>query len=436
VLIGVVPALKATGSSVRRGLQGMTGSGTTIKFGGVWSFIIGAQVAFTLICLPVAAGISMELIQDRASHAEFPGERYLTFRLRMDTETLPGEVGVPGDAVVGARRALAWDELARRLREEPGVTHVTFGDRVPGASPHLRPVEVQQGDAPPTRLPGNYDGYIATAEVGVGYHEAIGAEVVAGRALHAGDAGAANRPAVVNEAFMRKLGSSPVGARVRLLPRSGETEPGPWHEIVGVTADVGMDPTGGGEAEYLYRAISAAELDPIVVAVRVAGNAAPLAPRVAALVREVDPGLQLRDVVTLERIIARRQTPMIASVIAVGIILLVALVFSAAGLYALMSVAVTRRTREIGIRVALGASPHRVLRSVFARAGRQLGGGIIAGNVIILLLIWRIGGEVRADAILALVIVSIVMAAVGVLACSGPARRALRVQPADALRQG
>jgi hypothetical protein len=90
-----------------------------------------------------------------------------------------------------------------------------------------------------------------------------------GRALHEGDAGAANRPVVVNEAFMRKLGANPVGARVRTLPRRGETETGPWHEIVGVTADVGMDPTDRGEAEYMYRAVSAAELDPVVVAVRV-----------------------------------------------------------------------------------------------------------------------------------------------------------------------
>jgi putative ABC transport system permease protein len=436
VLIGVLPAWKATGSSVQQGLKGMTGAGTTIKFGALWSFIIGAQVAFTLICLPAAAGMAIEFVRDQATRAEFPAERYLTFRLSMDGEALPGERGVPDDATIGARRALILEELSHGLREEPGVTHVTFGDRLPGMSPQLMPVEVQMDGAPPTRLPGNYDGYIATAAVGAGYHEAIGADVVAGRALHAGDAGAANRPVVVNEAFMRKLGTSPVGARVRTLPRRGEPEPGPWHEIVGVTADVGMDPTDGGEAEYMYRAVSAAELDPVVVAVRVAGAAAPLAPRVATLVRQVDPGLQIRDVVTLEEIITRRQTPMIVSGIAFGVILLVSLVFSAAGLYALMAVAVARRTREIGIRVAMGATPYRVIRTVFARAGRQLGGGIVAGNAIILLIAWRVGGGVSADVILALVIVSIIMAAVGVLACSGPARRALRVQPTEALRQG
>jgi putative ABC transport system permease protein len=286
------------------------------------------------------------------------------------------------------------------------------------------------------RLVEGYDGYIAVAAAGVGYHDTFGADVVAGRALHADDAGAPNRPVLVNEAFMRELGTNPVGARVRTLPRRGEPEAGPWHEIVGVTTDLGMDPTDGGEAEYMYRAVSVAELDRVVVAVRVAGEAAPLGPRLATIVREVDPGLHLRDVATLEEVISRRQTPMIVGTTVFGVILLMALVFSAAGLYALMAVAVERRTREIGIRMALGANPARVLRTVFARAGRQLGGGILAGNIIILLIAWRTGGGVSASIIIALVIVSLIMAAIGVLACAAPARRALRVQPTEALRHG
>ena len=110
------------------------------------------------------------------------------------------------------------------------------------------------------------------------------------------------------------------------------------------------------------------------------------------------------------------------------------MVFSAAGLYALMAVAVARRTREIGIRIALGASSRRVLGIVFARAGRQLGGGIIAGNSLILLLAWR-SDSLTAGLLVSSVITSVLMAVVGVLACAGPARRALRIQPTEALRQ-
>ena len=111
------------------------------------------------------------------------------------------------------------------------------------------------------------------------------------------------------------------------------------------------------------------------------------------------------------------------------------MVFSAAGLYALMAVAVARRTREIGIRIALGATHRHVLRSVFARAGRQLGGGILAGNSLILLLAWR-ADSLTASLLVSSVITSIIMVVVGMLACAAPARRALRVQPTEALREG
>jgi ABC-type antimicrobial peptide transport system permease subunit len=126
---------------------------------------------------------------------------------------------------------------------------------------------------------------------------------------------------------------------------------------------------------------------------------------------------------------------MVGGSVIFGSVLLVAVVFAAASLYALMAVAVQRRTREIGIRIALGANPRRVLRTVFARAGRQLGGGIIAGNSIVLLIAWRTDA-VTPDLLVALVIMSVIMAAVGVAACAAPAHRALRVQPTEALRQG
>jgi len=436
-LIGLLPALKATGATVQRGLQGITSTGGTMKFGGVWSFIVGAQVACTLLFVPAAVGIYTNSLQDQSKWAAFPTERYLTFRLRMDNEALAGERGVPDDGQIGARRARAYEELATRLREEPGVTHVAPADRLLGAFPDWVALEMEQDGAPPVRLPGNYEGGFAMAAVGPGYHEAFGAGIVAGRGLRPADGGASNLPVVVNEGFMRKAGRNPVGARVRTLPRGSEREPGPWHEIVGVVTEIGMDSAGGddgGEVTRIYRAASAAELDPVVVMVRVAGDASPLAPRVAALARRVDAGLQLRDIATLHEVVAQEQESKAFGDVVIKSILVGAVVFSAAGLYALMAVAVARRTREIGIRMALGATPRRVLGSVFARAGLQLGGGIIAGNSLILLLAWRADSLTR-NLLVSSAITSVIMAAVGVLACAAPARRALSIQPTEALRQ-
>jgi len=435
VLIGLLPALKATGGSVLQGLQRITSTGGTMKFGGIWSVVIGAQVAFTLLCLPAASGIASNLLREQGTHTGFPAERYLTFRLSVDNEALAGDRGVPDDQQIAARRAVAYEGLASRLRQEPGVTQVTLGDRLPTMGPEWVAVEMEQNGAPPARLTGNYEGGFAMAGVGAGYHEAFGARIVAGRALRPADAAAPAGPVVVNEAFMKVLGRNPVGARVRTVQRGAGSEVGPWHEIVGVVSDLSpLFPADWGGAAYIYRAASAADVDPVVVAVHVAGDAAPLVPRVADLARQVDTGLRLEDIATLDDIVARENVRGMVGSVVFASVLLVALVFSAASLYALMAVAVQRRTREIGIRLALGANSRRVLRAVFAHAGRQLGGGILAGNAIVVLIAWR-SDSLTSNLLAALAIMSAVMAVVGVLACAAPARRALRVQPTEALRQ-
>jgi putative ABC transport system permease protein len=415
-LIGLLPALKATGVSVQRRLQGMTGTGATMGFGGIWSFIIGGQVACTLLFVPAAVGIFTNTVLDRR-WPTFPSESYLTFRLSMDNEALAGEDGVPDDGQIAARRARAYEELAGRLHQEPGVMHVAQGDRLPTMAPDWVALEMEQDSgARPARLAGNYEG---------GF----------GRGLQAADVGASNPPVVVSESFVRLVGRNPVGARIRTVQRGPARELGPWHEIVGVVTNLpSLSPTDFDGAAYVYRAASAAENDPVMVMVRVAGNAAPLAARVAALARQVDAGLFLQNIETLDTFVGEKQMQMRVGAMVFGCVLLVALAFAAAGLYALMTVAVARRTREIGIRVALGATPRGVLRSVFAHASRQLGGGIIAGNSLILLLAWRTD-SLTTDLLVMSVITSVIMAAVGVLACAAPARRALRIQPTEALRQ-
>src|SRR5687767_14461400 len=267
-LIGLLPALKATGGSVLRGLQGITSTGGTMKFGGIWSFIVGAQVACTLLFVPAAVGIYTPSVQNRPKWTAFPTEHYLTFHLKIYTEAWAGERGVPDDAQIGARRARAYESLAGRLREEPGVTHVTHGDRLPTMSPEWVPVEMEQDGAPPARLHGNFEGGFAMAAIGAGYHDAFGARILAGRGLHAADAGTPNGPVVVNETFVRVVGRNPVGVRIRMLERRGDGgwgEPGPWHEIVGVATDLWTLPADWEGAAYIYRAGSTADLDPVVV---------------------------------------------------------------------------------------------------------------------------------------------------------------------------
>ena len=81
-----------------------------MKFGGIWSFIVGAQVAFTLLFVPAAVGIYTNSLDEKSTWAAFPTEHYLTFRLRMDNEATAGEGGVPDDGQIGARRARAYED--------------------------------------------------------------------------------------------------------------------------------------------------------------------------------------------------------------------------------------------------------------------------------------------------------------------------------------
>ena len=150
----------------------------------------------------------------------------------------------------------------------------------------------------------------------------------------------------------------------------------------------------------------------------------------------VDPNLQLRDIATAEIVLKREQGFMRLIGVTVMLVLLSVVGLAAAGMYALMSFTVARRRREIGIRAALGADRNRLLAGIFARSLAQLGTGAAVGLLGALALDQIIEGEMfQGQGAVLLPTVTFVMAMVGALAALGPARRGLRIQPIDALRE-
>ncbi|HEV2130048.1 MAG TPA: FtsX-like permease family protein, partial [Longimicrobiaceae bacterium] len=187
----------------------------------------------------------------------------------------------------------------------------------------------------------------------------------------------------------------------------------------------------------LYYPLAPGQVPAASLAVRLRGPATlDFAPRLRELAAAVDPTLRLGTVRSMAD--GNRQQQIVARLVAlvVGLVLLSVFLLSAAGIYALMSFTVTRRRREIGIRSALGAHPRRLLASIFSRAAGQLAIGAVVGLGVAALLDRFSGGEFTGGAgAVVLPAVVAIMLAVGLVAALGPARRALRIQPMEALRE-
>jgi putative ABC transport system permease protein len=439
-MLSLLPALKATRARVQPHLANLGSSGATLRFGRVWTGAMITQVALTAIAIPAAMETASETIRNGRIRASFPSGEFLAARIELDR-------AVDEDAsAFEARRARAYADLERRIAEEPGVIAVTFADRAPGTTPRGQSADVatspgsamELGDSP------------QTWSVGAGFFEAFDRPIVLGRAFQEGDRSAIARTVIVNEAFARRLASlttaSPIGSRLRYRPSAGlePDDPGyaervarsaEWFDIVGIVRDLGLDPDDRGrERPAVFHAASAGTLSSLVMSVRVRGNPATYVARLPIIAADVDASLSVQEARTLEDWISRRDMNMLVNSGAlVGTTSLV-LFLSALGIYSLMSVTVSRRTREIGLRAALGARPRDVLAGTLSRAAVLIGSGVLAGGFLLLLFVAASGDDVALYAGF-LAATTGVMLVAALLASIVPARRALRISPTDALRE-
>lgn len=428
-ILGILPALKLTTTEVQAQLKNLGVGGSTLRFGKIWSAAMILQVTLTVICLPPAMGISQETLRDYVIRGRFPAERYLAARLELDREISPAR-GEESDAAFALRLDQSYAELERRLLQEPGVVSVTFADRLPGMSPRVRRGEAESATGSTIEIPNLW-----SADVGATFFQAFDIPIVAGRDFDATDRRPNARTVLVNEAFGRQYtpGSSPVGHRVRYASGSADA-PEPWLEIVGVVRDIGMTPTDLGEAPYVFHPTTPSTVQPLVIGVKTAGDPALVAARMRPVAAAVEPGLRLDELRSLKDLVWRVDVPQLVAGAAIAGIVTLGLFLSAAGIFALMSVSVTRRTREIALRSALGANRAHLFANILSRALALVGSGIAAGNAVLVLVIRLSTDLAWADITMPLLTTSALMLSVGLLACLVPARRALRIQPVDALK--
>ena len=444
---GVVPALKVTRGLTAR-LRAASAGGGGPRFGGVWTAVIVCQVAVT-VGFPVFAWSAWrESTYYRSAAATVPAGEYLTARLAMDRADVSAASG--DTAAAGARFRAARAELARRLAAEPAVWRLTHASALPLTSHPWRRVEVA-GAAPPATEPAALP-RVGEARVADNFFAVFGAPVLAGRGFHAGDLAADARVVVVNRSFVRDVlgGRNPVGRRVRYsagqeVPGDGPPggrppvpRPGPWYEIVGVVPDLGVKADGDprrAAGMYHPAAPDADELTHLAVHVR--GDAAAFAQRLRALAAAADPALRLDAVLPMDEAqVADLRTLgyVVRLLVAAGVF---ALLLSLAGLYAVTSFTVARRTREIGVRVALGADAGWLTAALVRRPLTQVAAGVVLGCGVLAIL-GHAGSEFLAglstrDALPVAAYAAVLVATCG-LACLVPARRALAVQPTEALR--
>ena len=212
--------------------------------------------------------------------------------------------------------------------------------------------------------------------------------------------------------------------------------PEPWYEVVGVVRDVPSFPPGlQVEREpVVYHAAAAGALHPVTLSVGFNGPIPPgFIDRFRQIGGEVDATLQLRRVVPLMQFYDEVRGLYRYMAWSIGLLTLSVLLLSAAGIYALTSFTVAQRTREIGIRMALGAHPRRLLFGVFARVLRQLAIGVVVGSLAAATVVYTAGLAFDLAIGLLLVVVAIIVT-VGAMAAAGPARRSLHLPASEALR--
>lgn len=420
-IIGVLPALRVARMDIQQGLR--SGGGASLKFGAFWTALIVVQVAITVLFLPLVGNGVVESNRFSQRAAGIGAEQYVS------ADILVGREDYGLDSAQRRVRALGpVAELERRLAAEPGVLAVAFADRLPVEDQFKYGIEIDTTiGKPATTLR-----HSTLVHVAGDFFRAFGTEVVAGRGLQPLDY-ETGRVMLVNQSFAQHVlgGANPVGWRIRITGGEVSTVAGEeWYEVVGMVRDFGWQLPRPEEQSAMYLPSPPVTGRASQVVVRATDPEAVLA-RMRAIANEIDPSMQLMDLEALGGAGSGEASINWTLTLVVGLVSGLVMLLSAMGIHALMSFTVSRRTREIGIRVALGAGARGIVTSIFRRAFLQLAAGLVIGSGIGVLL-----GMQSALQVKMLIGANAMMFVVGMLACAVPVRRALRVDPAEALRAG
>ncbi|HKD05703.1 MAG TPA: ABC transporter permease [Bryobacteraceae bacterium] len=380
--------------------------------------LICAEIAFTVVLL-VSAGLLMRsFVNVRATDPGFQADHVLGLHFAVDRAT-------HGDTDSEVWRYLS--RLIDRVQSIPGVQTAGVVNRLPlGGQTQTLQIEFEGRG-----VTANIDSRSASPD----YFRALGIPLLAGRAFRNDDIAGHPDVGILDEQIARQVfgDQSPIGKRFRIAIVPGM----PWVQIVGVAGHVRHEGLDRDPRPQVYWPYAQRTQDRVAMAIRTAGSPRVMTSAIRAAIREIDPNQPLYDVFPMSDFIARTLLTQRLNLILVGSFAALALLLASIGLYGVVSHLTARRSREFGVRLAVGATPAHLLSTVFreslTRASVGLATGLLLAGIITQLLSSMIYGVTTLDPLTYVAVAALLMIVV-VAASYVPARRASRTDPLSALR--
>jgi putative ABC transport system permease protein len=421
VAFGLVPALQSSKYDVLPALKDGAATATP-KQSRLRAVFLTTQVAMSTLLLVLAALFVRGLVSAQTLD-----------RGLVTDGVLAASIDLESAGYNQARGAIVYEQLLERLERTPGLTSANIVDIVPLTLSNRADEMVREGQR--ERVDATL---VYRNRVTPGHFRTLGIPLVVGRDFDARDRAQAAAVVIVNETLARRFwpGENPIGKRLRELTDRGA--PRPWFEVVGVARDSKYATVGEDPKPFMYQPMAQEYTPAGVVMVKTRGNAADALPLVRAAVADIDPNIALFSVMTLDSATSISLLPVKVAAAVAGTLGVLALILGAIGLYGVMSYLVRQRTREIGIRMALGAQRGAVVELVTRHGMRWTGIGLAVGLAasfaVAKLIAGFLYGVGPADPT-AFVGIALLLIGTAYVACYIPARRASRIDPLVALRE-
>jgi predicted permease len=387
------------------------------------SLLVVSEIALALILL-AGAGLLIRSFQ-QLQHVDpgFPTRNLLTLRLALPPSRYPGRAG----AVRG------FDQVAGAIRAVPGVLSVAAAGSLPidGGGFYLGRAFLREGQPEP---PATTDAHALWNPVQSGFFETLGIPVVLGRGFNDRDTAESTPAIIISQKLAREMfpGQNPLGRRIRSW-----RDENVYREIVGVVGDVHYDELSEAPPGLVYVPYPQSAWGQLMVCIRTAAEPSAITHSVREAIWSIDRKLSISDVKTMDEIVDSSLARLRFSMFLLTIFGSVARLLAAIGIYGVVAYSVTQRTREIGIRIALGAARRDVLRMVARGALTLAAAGIVAGiagalaltRLMVTLLYGVSPSDARTFSIVAVVLLFVTLAS-----AFFPARRAAKVDPIVTLR--